>query len=128
MHDFCKIYPKKLKIIHVFLSSPFPTLLYLSSHISHLSLIHKCMVTLYISQNSYHPMNTSTILAISAIFAGAILSITGFSVTISVVAQMTADNATMGNMSGGDMSGGDMSGGNMTGRIVDCGPSQGQSC
>ncbi|MFZ0567700.1 MAG: hypothetical protein WB053_04695 [Nitrososphaeraceae archaeon] len=63
-------------------------------------------------------MNTSTILAISAIFAGAILSITGFSVTISVVAQMTADNATMGNMSGG----------NMTGRIVDCGPSQGQSC
>lgn len=81
------------------------------------------MVTLYISQNSYHPMNTSTILAISAIFAGAILSITGFSVTISVVAQMTADNATMGNMSGGNMSGG-----NMTGRIVDCGPSQGRSC
>jgi len=73
-------------------------------------------------------MNTSTILAISAIFAGAILSITGFSVTISVVAQMTTDNATMGNMSGGNMSGGNMSGGNMTGRIVDCGPSQGQSC
>ena len=67
-------------------------------------------------------MNTSTILAISAIFAGAILSITGFSVTISVVSQyMTTDNATMGNMSGGNMSGG-----NMTGRIVDCGPSQGQ--
>jgi hypothetical protein len=61
-------------------------------------------------------------------FSQAILSITGFSVTISAVAQMTADNATMGNMSGGNMSGGNMSGGNMTGRIVDCGPSQGQSC
>jgi hypothetical protein len=113
-----------LMSLHLFLKfSHFLVLPYLSSHISHLSLIHKCMVTLYISQNSYHPMNTSTILAISAIFAGAILSITGFSVTISVVAQMTADNATMGNMSGGNMSGG-----NMTGRIVDCGPSQGQSC
>jgi hypothetical protein len=68
-------------------------------------------------------MNTIPILAISAIFAGAILSITGVSVTISVVAQMTADNTTMGNMTGGNMSGG-----NMTGRIADCGPSQGISC
>jgi hypothetical protein len=53
-------------------------------------------------------MNTSTILAISAIFAGAILSITGFTVMSSVVAQeMTGDNATMsGNMTGGNVTGG----------------------
>jgi hypothetical protein len=63
-------------------------------------------------------MSTITILAMLVILAGATLSITGFSVTSSVVAQATSDNATMGNMSGG----------NMTGRIVDCGPSQGQSC
>ena len=43
----------------------------------------------------------------------------------SVVAQeMTGDNATMS----GNMTGGNATGGNMTGRIVDCGPSQGQSC
>jgi hypothetical protein len=75
------------------------------------------------SKFSYSSMNTITILTLLAILAGATLSITGFSVTISVVAQMTADNATMGNMSGGNMSGG-----NMTGSIVDCGPTQGQTC
>jgi hypothetical protein len=63
-------------------------------------------------------MSTITILAMLVILAGATISITGFSVTSSVDAQATTDNATMGNMSGG----------NMTGRIVDCGPSQGQSC
>jgi hypothetical protein len=69
-------------------------------------------------------MNTSTILAISAILAGATLSIMGFSFTSSVVAQMAGDNATMA----GNMTGGNVTGGNTTGRIVDCGPSQGQSC
>jgi hypothetical protein len=69
-------------------------------------------------------MNTITILAMLIILAGATLSITGFSVTSSVVAQMTGDNATMS----GNMTGGNVTGGNMTGSIVDCGPSQGQSC
>ena len=69
-------------------------------------------------------MNTITILAMLAILAGATLLITGFSVTSSVVAQMTGDNATMS----GNMTGGNVTGGNMTGSIVDCGPSQGQSC
>ena len=70
-------------------------------------------------------MNTITILAMLAIVSGATLSITGFSVMSSVVAQeMTGDNATMS----GNMTGGNATGGNMTGRIVDCGPSQGQSC
>ncbi|MGA7691845.1 MAG: hypothetical protein WCA61_06020 [Nitrososphaeraceae archaeon] len=46
------------------------------------------------------PMNTITILAMLVI-SGAMLSITGFSVASSVVAQMTGDNATMsGNMTG----------------------------
>jgi hypothetical protein len=69
-------------------------------------------------------MNTITMLAMLAIVSGATLSITGFSVMSSVVAQMTGDNATMS----GNMTGGNVTGGNMTGRIVDCGPSQGQSC
>ena len=69
-------------------------------------------------------MNKITILTMLAILAGATLSITGFSVTSSVVAQMTGDNATMS----GNMTGGNVTGGNMTGSIVDCGPSQGQSC
>jgi hypothetical protein len=64
-------------------------------------------------------MNTITILAMLVILAGAMLAIIGFSVVNSVVAQMTGDNATMSE---------NMSGGNMTGRIVDCGPSQGQTC
>ena len=68
-------------------------------------------------------MNTITIVAMLAILSGATLSITGLTVISSVDAQMTTDNATMGNMSGGNISGG-----NMTGSIVDCGPSQGQSC
>ena len=61
-------------------------------------------------------MNAITILAMLVILSGAI---TGFGDVSSVVAQMTGDNATMS---------GNMSGDNMTGRIVDCGPSQGQSC
>ena len=44
-------------------------------------------------------MNSITILTILAILSGATLSITGFSVMSSVVAQMTGDNATTsGNM------------------------------
>ena len=48
-------------------------------------------------------MNTITILAISVILTGAaILSIAGFSVISSVVAQTTGDNATVsGNMTAG---------------------------
>ena len=49
---------------------------------------------------------TITILTMLAILAGATLSITGFSVMSSVVAQMTGDNATMsGNMTGGNVTG-----------------------
>jgi hypothetical protein len=53
-------------------------------------------------------MNTFRILAISAILAAATLSMAGFTVMISVVAQeMIGDNATMsGNMTGGNVTGG----------------------
>jgi hypothetical protein len=53
-------------------------------------------------------MTTITILAILAILGGvATLSITGFTVIGSVVAQTTGDNATMsGNMTGGNATGG----------------------
>ncbi|MGA8105107.1 MAG: hypothetical protein WB815_00530 [Nitrososphaeraceae archaeon] len=61
-------------------------------------------------------MNTTTILAISAIFAGATLSITGFSVVSSVVAQTTGDNAT------GSISSTGPPGGNTTGTISSTGP------
>ena len=57
-------------------------------------------------------MNTITILAMLVILSGAMLSITGFSVS-SVVAQMTGDNATMS----GNMTGGNVTGGNTTGSI-----------
>jgi pimeloyl-ACP methyl ester carboxylesterase len=51
-------------------------------------------------------MNTITILAMLVILSGAMLSITGFSVASSVVAQMTGDNATMSeNMTGGNVTG-----------------------
>ena len=75
------------------------------------------MVTLYISELSYLPMNTITILAVLAIFWGvATLSISGFSIINTVVAQM-ADNATMGNLTSGNMTGGNVTEGNTTGSI-----------
>ena len=52
------------------------------------------MVILYISELSYVPMSTITILAMLAILAGAALSITGFTVISHVAAQTTGDNAT----------------------------------
>ena len=58
-------------------------------------------------------MNTIAILAMLAILAGATLSITGFTVISSVVAQTTGDNATMS----GNMTGGNVTGGNTTGSI-----------
>jgi hypothetical protein len=62
-------------------------------------------------------MNTITILAVLAILSGvATLSISGFSVINTVVAQM-ADNATMGNLTGGNMTGGNVTEGNTTGSI-----------
>ena len=72
------------------------------------------MVTLYISELSYLPMNTITILAMLAILSGiATLSISGFSIINTVVAQMTGDNATMS----GNMTGGNVTEGNTTGSI-----------
>jgi xanthosine utilization system XapX-like protein len=71
------------------------------------------MVTLNISEFSYPPMTTITILAMLAILVGSTLSITGFSVVSSVEAQMTGDNATMS----GNMTGGNATGGNTTGSI-----------
>ena len=55
-------------------------------------------------------MNTIRILAISAILQAEILSMAGFTVMSSVVAQeMTGDNTTMsGNMTGGNVTGGNM--------------------
>ena len=47
------------------------------------------------------------------ILAGATISITGFSIMSSVIAQMTGDNATMS----GNMTGGNVTGGNTTGSI-----------
>jgi hypothetical protein len=56
-------------------------------------------------------MTTIAILAMLAILAGATLSITGFSVMSSVVAQTTGDNATMsGNMTAGNATGGNTTG------------------
>ena len=55
------------------------------------------MVTLYISELWDLPMNTIAILALLSILSGVVtLSISGFSIIDTVVAQM-ADNATMGN-------------------------------
>jgi hypothetical protein len=60
-------------------------------------------------------MNTITILAMLAILSGvATLSILGFTVIITAVAQM-ADNATMGNLTIGNNTLGNMTGGNVTG-------------
>jgi hypothetical protein len=62
-------------------------------------------------------MNTITILAVLAILSGvATLSISGFTVINTVVAQM-ADNATMGNLTVGNMTGGNVTEGNTTGSI-----------
>lgn len=62
-------------------------------------------------------MNTITILAVLAVLSGvATLSISGFSVINTVVAQM-ADNATMGNLTGGNMTGGNVTEDNTTGSI-----------
>ena len=58
-------------------------------------------------------MRTITILAMLVILAGVTISIKGFSVTSSVVAQTTSDNATMS----GNMTGGNATGGNTTGSI-----------
>ena len=79
-------------------------------------------------------MNTITILAMLAIISGvATLSISGFTVINTVVAQM-ADNASMGNLTSGNntlgnMTGGNATGGNMSGSIssVDDGESSGGS-
>jgi hypothetical protein len=69
------------------------------------------MVTLYISELSYPPMNAIAILEMLAILVGSTLSITGLSVVSSVDAQMTGDNATVSeNMTGGNATGGNMSG------------------
>jgi hypothetical protein len=66
---------------------------------------------------SYLMMNTITILAMLAILFGvATLSISGFTIIDTVVAQM-ADNATMGNLTGGNMTGGNVTEGNTTGSI-----------
>jgi hypothetical protein len=60
-------------------------------------------------------MNTIRILAILAILLGvATLSISGFTVLNTVVAQM-ADNASMGNLTIGNNTLGNMTGGNVTG-------------
>jgi hypothetical protein len=62
-------------------------------------------------------MNTITILAVLAVLSGvATLSISGFTVINTVVAQM-ADNATMGNLTVGNMTGGNVTEGNTTGSI-----------
>ena len=62
-------------------------------------------------------MNTITILAVLAILSGVTtLSISGFSIINTVVAQM-ADNATMGNLTSGNMPGGNVTEGNTTGSI-----------
>jgi hypothetical protein len=75
------------------------------------------MVTLYTSELSYPPMTTITILAMLAILSAlATLSLSGFTVINTVVAQM-ADNATMGNLTVGNMTGGNASEGNTTGSI-----------
>ena len=80
------------------------------------------MVILYTTELAYLPMTTIAILAILAILGGvATLSVTGFTVINTVVAQM-ADNASMGNLSIGNntlgnMTGGNATGGNMTGSI-----------
>ena len=62
------------------------------------------------SKFTYSPMNTTTILAVSAILAGAaILSVSGLNVIGFVLAQTTSDNATMsGNMTAGNTTGGNM--------------------
>jgi hypothetical protein len=60
-------------------------------------------------------MNTITILAMLAILSGvATLSLSGFTVINTVVAQM-ADNASMGNLTIGNNTLGNMTGGNTTG-------------
>jgi hypothetical protein len=62
-------------------------------------------------------MNTIRILTMLAILSQvATLSISGFTVINTVVAQM-ADNATMGNLTIGNMTGGNVTGGNTTGSI-----------
>jgi hypothetical protein len=68
-------------------------------------------------------MNTITILAMLAILFGvATLSISGFTIINTVVAQM-ADNATMGNLTSGNMTSGNMTDGNMTGSVSSLPPS-----
>jgi hypothetical protein len=68
------------------------------------------VVTLYTSELSYPPMITIAILAILVTLGGiATLSLVGFTVMSSVVAQTTGDNSTMsGNMTGGNATGGNM--------------------
>jgi hypothetical protein len=60
-------------------------------------------------------MNTITLLAVLAIISGVVtLSISGFTVVNTVVAQM-ADNASMGNLTIGNNTLGNVTGGNVTG-------------
>jgi hypothetical protein len=62
-------------------------------------------------------MNTTIILAMLAILSGvATLSLSGFTVINTVVAQM-ADNASMGNLTVGNMTDGNVTGSNTTGSI-----------
>jgi hypothetical protein len=62
-------------------------------------------------------MTKIAVLAILSILSGATLSITGFTIVNTVVAQM-ADNASMGNLTVGNMTGGgNVSEGNTTGSI-----------
>jgi hypothetical protein len=58
-------------------------------------------------------MDSITILAMLVILSGATLSISGFTVLNTVVAQM-ADNASMGNLTIGNNTLGNMTGGNVT--------------
>ena len=82
-------------------------------------------------------MNTITILTMLAILGqAATLSITGFSVVSSVVDETGSQGGQQGQpqdetgsiSSTGNMTGGNVTEGNMTGSIVDCGPTQGQTC
>jgi hypothetical protein len=75
----------------------------------------KLFLILYTRSTSYLIMNTIRILAILAILSGvATLSISGFTVLNTVVAQM-GDNASMGNLTIGNNTLGNMTGGNVTG-------------
>jgi uncharacterized protein GlcG (DUF336 family) len=89
----------------VFISSPFSSVIvFIFSQLGQAYYSHALNLPLYTCEPSFLPMNTITILAISVILTGAaILSITGFSIISSVVAQTTGDNSATvpGNMTAG---------------------------